>query len=195
MHADAVAGLVRGQFIGLMGIIGVVVMAGLLSQWRYWSRPVPSGVARSATLADNSAAALSKARAAIEKAWLGVIEWGQDWTQQEDLLGNCEELGAIGRDLSVRHTRLRVTFGPDDEATVSFGEAVEAAEEVCRALEDMRGQSTRSPPGGCRAEGQAGRDFEADRKKIDSERRRFLATSARFEAAIRRSGEGAGTPD
>jgi len=185
MYAAAVAGIVREQFFVLVGLIAAIAMVGLLRrQWQYWSRPVPVRAEGGSPLADNSAAALVEARSAIEKAWLGVIEWGPDWAHREDLRGNCERLGEIAMDLTFRHTRLRVTFGPEDDATASFGAAVDSVERIYSGLRSIRGSNDPDPSRRQEANDQARLSFAAICSEIDSERKHFLAASSRFEATV-----------
>lgn len=180
--------------VAWMAILAVIcaIVVLLAIEWRRWQHPM-QGEGRAPRLLESTLAVLVPARRALDKAWLGVIDWGARWAEQEDLRDNAGHLATLAVDLGLRSTRLRVTAGPEAEASRSLAEAIDAVERTLDALALIREPDRACAPTQGIAEPTEAEAFEANRQAIDAARDRFVAASTRFEVAVRPILESRGT--
>ena len=175
--AAAVVGIAAGIIVILSGAAKLVQL--LLKRRRRNESPPE----RRSELAEECAVALVKVKAAIDGAWLGVLQWGQGWAKQEPLRMTYEGLRAEGLALIEQLSRVRVIFGCESRAAGAFKEAADAAEEVYNALQRIARERDDGPSDEHAAR-QVQTYFEEGRAKIERARERFAEAQARFEGAV-----------
>lgn len=174
--AAAAVGIVAGV-VGIVG--GAAKLFHYVARRRRHNQPSPE---RRRELGEECAVALVKVKSSIDTGWLGVLQWGQGWAEQERLRQNHDRLRAEGLNLLEELSRVRVVFGPSSRAADTFGDAVNAAEEVYNALQRI-GREREDRPDDEYAARQVQAYFEEDRAKVEQARDHFAKAQARFEEA------------
>lgn len=85
---------VVGILAGFIAILGAA--AKLYERAAKRKRQNQASPERRRELGEECAVALVRMKSSIDAAWLGILQWGQGWAEQEDLRQNYDRLRAEG---------------------------------------------------------------------------------------------------